>query len=271
MRIALVLGALALACAAAAPTAVAEDVEFNGGSISGLWEDDAHTQAGFANLHFEFDQCGTQPDELTCVWSIEVVLSTGTRDGCPAVVPAESVLWSSGEQSGNGSVDSGPQSTAPATCQSHQLTVSYEFHKTYGPWEEEEPPPPVRITGGGGSFPLLPIGLVAETEQRIVDASPAAQPEPMPTSSAKSAAHRRLRVSRNCRSLFDGSRRYAFKFRRLGCRKATRLARHRWSGSTPKGYRCAIRRGGKSGRCASRKNPKRFFAWHPPRRRAAKG
>jgi hypothetical protein len=206
------------------------------------------------------------------VWSIEVVLHSSTRDGCPAIAPAESVVWSSGEQSGNGSVDSGPQGTPPAACQSHQLTVSYEFHKTYGPWEEEEPPPPVRITGGGASFPLLPVGLVAETEQKVIDASPPATLPSMPNpASTDASAHRHLRASADCRSLIDGQRRYAFRFHRMGCWKATRLARRAWSGRVPKGYRCVLERGRKAGRCVKKRNHKKLFAWHPPRRRAARG
>ena len=56
-----------------------------------------------------------------------------------------------------------------------------------------------------------------ETEQRIRAANPPAYPIPpteVPT----------LAVSANCRSLKIGSTRYAFAFRRMGCRKATNLA-----------------------------------------------
>ena len=263
-------GALLLAGLATAPLAAPAaahgptDVEFNGGSIAGLWEDEARTRFAFDNLHYEFDQCGTRSHELTCTWSIEVVLRTGPRAGCPPVAPSELVVWSSGEQSGNGGVDSGPQGGTFPACQDHSLAVAHRFSKTYGPWEEE-PPPPLAVLGGGGTFALLPVGAVADAEQAIVDASPPARTEPRQEPAAP-----RLRIGSRCRSLHFESRRYAFKFRRLGCWKASRLVRLAWPGTTPRGYRCAVRAQRKAGRGTHRRNPKKFFAWHPPRKRKTK-
>lgn len=258
---ALLAGLLALVPAAAAHGP--EDVDFGDGSISGLWEDDARTQAGFDNLHYEFGTCGELANELTCAWSVEVVLYSNPKDGCPPVAGSATVVWSSGERSGNGSVDSGPRTVALPPCQGNQLTVAYEYRKTYGPWEGEEPQPWLP-TGGGGSFALLPVGVVDTEIRNIVESSPPARPDPMPVPPPA------LRASPDCRSLFAGGTRYVFAFKGIGCRKAARIASStRFGDATPNGYRCALKPGG-GGRCVREGNPGRFLEWHPPRQRAAK-
>lgn len=264
---ALLLAGAAMALPVATATAHGPaDVSFNGGQISGLWEDEARTRFAFDNLHYEFDQCGTLPHELTCTWSIDFILRTGPLDGCPPGEREERVVWSSGERSGNGAVDSGPQGETFPACRSHGLSVAFRHDKTYGPWEEEGPAPAFLPISGGGHFPLLPVGIVAEREREIVDASPPARIEPMrvPPSAP------RLRVASHCRSLHFDSSRYVFKFRRLGCWKASRLVRRAWTGATPRGYRCAFKQRREVARCTHRRNPKKFFAWQPPRKRKAR-
>jgi hypothetical protein len=262
------VGAMALLASPAAAHGPI-DVDFNGGSIAGLWEDDARTEFAFDNLHYEFDECEAQTNELTCTWSIDVTLHLSPAGGCPPVDQEEIVIWSSGEQSGNSGVDSGPQAGEFPACRNHALTVSHRFHKTYGPWEGEGPQP-FQVTGGGGSFGLLPVGAVAEAEQRVIEANPAASVPPMSDFTANSAVHQQLRISADCRSLYDEQKRYAFKFRRLGCWKASRLVRRSWTGATPRGYRCTFKADRSAGRCIRKGQPKKVFAWHPPRKRVAR-
>ena len=74
----------------------------------------------------------------------------------------------------------------------------------------------------------------------------------------------RFAVSSDCRSLTIGETRFAFRFKRIGCRVATDIASaSRWGG-TPNGYRCARRSGG-GARCVRVGHPEKFVEWHRPR------
>lgn len=237
------------------------NVEFDAqnGTIAGLTRDaQPFTEAGWENLHYEFTRCGAQPNEETCTWSIDVVASYDhSAPGCPTETPQSTVLWSSGHRSGNGSVDSGPQSFLLTDCPGAGLAVQYRFDKTYGPWQGPGDPPILRITGGGGTMPLLPPGALEEAELRIIRESPAAQPPPMPQPL-------RVAVSSNCRSLTIGETRYAFRFKRIGCWKAQNIVARVRFDDTPNGYRCTRRSGG-GAKCVRIGEPKKFVEWHLPR------
>jgi hypothetical protein len=233
---------------------------FPGGSLTGLVVDEgAFTNGSFQNLAYTYDGCGTQPAEATCTWKVEVTLSSDPASRCSPATPETQLVWSSGTRSGNGSMDSGPVSFALEGCRGQVLSAFVTTAKTFDPDEQEGP---WIVIGNGGSYSLFAIGIgaesVKEAENKIIAASPPAQPtapEPPP----------RLMVSADCRSLMIGSTRFAFVFRRIGCHKATNIARIAQWGSRPSGYRCVDRRGGGK-RCSRQGNPKKYLEWHLPRR-----
>ncbi len=251
--------ATALALAAPAFAHGPETVNFSGGSLEGLWEDGARTQMGFENLHFEFDECGKLPNELICTWSIEITLHSGSKEGCPAVAASTTVIWTSDDQSGDGSVDSGVRTIPLPPCQSNSVAVSHSYRKTYGPWEGDEPAPYLD-SGGGWSFHLLPLGSRAQMEQNIINASPPAHVGPMPVPPPA------LRPSPDCRSLLAGTTRFVLVRKGIGCHKAARIASStRFGDTTPNGYRCMLKPAG-GGRCVREGNPAKFLEWHRPRK-----
>jgi hypothetical protein len=232
------------------------------GAVEGLVVTPGFTQGSLQNIHIEFDECGSA-HELTCTWEVRATVQSAPNNDCDPNAPTATV-WSSGEQSGNGSIDSGPQSFPLLGCKGQVLRVTYEFHKTYGNWGDE-PTPVLIITGGGGTVTLAHLGYepLAEAEQQVLDASKHPGLIPMPT---PFASPRPLRASRDCRSLYAGDKRYAFRFKRIGCWKATRLVARSWSGTSPSGYRCSFARDGNSARCTSTSDVRKFYAWHPPRK-----
>jgi hypothetical protein len=93
---------------------------------------------------------------------------------------------------------------------------------------------PVAGSGGASIWGLFTFGYhpIEEAERRIIEASP---PATIPSPPAPSL----LTVGADCRSLTIGSTSYVFSFRRIGCHKATDLAKMRHlSGGAPGGYRC---------------------------------
>ncbi len=260
----LLAGLLALALAAPAAASGPDDLSFGDGEITGLVVDSGFTEASFQNLHYEADFCGS-PHELTCTWEVWLEVVVDSTKDCPASA-AVPVVWSSSEQAGNGSYDSGPQSFGLQGCKGQVLVVHYEFRKTYGDWGDD-PVPPLILTGGGGTSGSVALGYypIAEMERAVIDASPPAHPEPPPTPPPA------LRASPDCRSLYAGATRYVFVFRGIGCRKATTIASStRFGDASPNGYRCALKPAG-GGRCVREGNPGKFLEWHRPRRPAAKG
>jgi hypothetical protein len=255
------IAAAALAgCLAAPGAAVATPTgaTFPGGSLTGLVVNEGFTQGSFQNLAFSYDGCGTQPAEATCTWKVEVTLSSDPAGRCNPATPETQQVWSSGTRSGNGSVESGPVSFALEGCRGQVLAGFVTTAKTF---DVDEQDGPWIVVGSGGGYSLFAIGIgaesVREAEERIIAASPPAQP-------ASAEIPPRLMVSADCRSLMIGSTRYAFVFRRMGCRKATNIARIAHWGSRPSGYRCVDRQGGK--RCSRQGNPKKYLEWHLPGR-----
>lgn len=253
------IAALALFGSTAIPataSATTTDASFPGGSLTGLTVDAAFTQGSFQDLSYHFEDCGTKPAEETCTWELRLTLYSDPAHRCVPSTPESQLLWDSGQKSGNGSVDLGSFSFALEGCGGQILSAYYESNKTFNP-EEEEGPWKVLVSGGSAS--LFSIGIGAESpeeaEQRVRAANP-------PTPVASPAAVLPLAVSANCHSLKIGSRRYAFVFGRMGCRKATNLATMAYvSGAAPSGYRCQGKRGG-GRRCWRRGQPKKYFEWH---------
>ena len=237
----LLAATLALTLAAPARASGPDDVAFgNGGGIEGLVVDAGFTQASLQNLHLEFGECGS-PHELTCTWEVHAKLLTATDKDCDPNA-GDAAVWSTGPQSGNGSFDSGPLSFALLGCKGQILALSYEYRTTHGDWGDDPVPPLIR-SGGGGTVTFVHLGYypLAEAVQIVLNASPAARPEPMPEPPA-------WRTSADCRSLFVDTTRYVFGFQGLGCGKAFRLALGTRFGNEPSGYRCVTRPGG-GGRC----------------------
>ena len=169
------------------------------------------------------------------------------------------MIWASGEKSGNGSVEAGPVSFALEGCRGQILGGYVKTTKTFNPDEQEGP---WIVIGRGWTASLFSIGIgaesVKEAEQKIIDANPPAQP-------TSPALPQRLAISADCRSLKIGVTRYAFVFRRMGCRKAANLATMAYlSDAAPGGYRCEDKPGGGM-RCSRRAQPKKYVEWHIPR------
>jgi hypothetical protein len=262
MVVAALAGWLALpVTAAATPTGAT----FPGGSLTGLVVDEgAFTRGSFENLAYTYDGCGTQPAEATCTWEVTVTLSSDPAGRCSPASTESQVVWSSGTRAGNGSVESGPLSFALEGCRGQVLAGFLTTAKTF---DIDEQSGPWIIVGNGGRQSLFAIGIgaesVKEAEERIIAASPPAEstaPEPPP----------RLMVSADCRSLMIGRTRYAFVFRRIGCHKATNIARIALWGSRPSGYRCVDKRGGGK-RCIRQGNPKKYLEWRLPADRPRPG
>jgi len=258
LLLALVL-TLALGAPAAANEPQARSAE---PAFEGFVVDAGFTQVSFEDFRFAFAPCGTYPHELTCTWSVRLTLHSYPERRCVDSTPDSVVVWDSGPQSGNGEVHSGPQSFPLEGCLGQSLIVNYEFHKTFGPWEGPGPAPLLLLTGGAGTIPMAPFGLIEEAERRVIEANlhPGSGP-PMPVPEAGP------RVARNCRSVLIGERRYAFRFRGIGCWKASRLLTGTRFGNTPNGYRCVARAGGLH--CSRLGRPGKFFEWYVPRRDAA--
>ncbi len=251
------LGATAMAAPSAA-VANAADVNFNGGSLTGLVAEAPFSQGSFQNLSYSYAECGTEPAEATCAWRVRVSLGSEPARRCVPSTPESQLLWDSGERSGNGLVESGPIGFALEGCRGQILSVYYEAKKTFNP-DEQDDPWKTLSRGSGGTVITVELGgeSVEEIEQRIREASPASHPTLPPVLSS-------LAVSANCRSLKIGSTRFSFVFRHMGCRKASNLAAMAHvSGGAPSGYACKALQGSGE-RCWRRGHPEKYVAWRPP-------
>jgi hypothetical protein len=162
-------------------------------------------------------------------------------------------------------VSDGPQSFALEGCRGQSLVFRIEYHETY---EETDEPPVLRITGGGGEWTMFTFGYhpVEEEEQRIVNASPPADPGYPPVQ--HNFIPRTFALSPDCRTVQPDSTRYVFAFGRMGCHKARNLAQARFrSGHAPRGYVCQSH-SSEGVRCWRRHRPAKFFEWRRPRSRS---
>jgi len=212
--------------AANAAAADVYEAGWNGGHLTATANAD-FTEATIESVSVSFDDCGTSTGETSCTWEAIVTLHSGDSR-CNPATPEEQVVWDSGLQTGNGSVSDGPKTFALEGCRGQSLRMRLEHDKTY------EGGGPVAGSGGASIWGLFTFGYhpIEEAERRIIEASPPATIPPPPAPSL-------LTVAADCRSLTIGSTSYVFSFRRIGCHKATNLAKMRHlSVAAPGGYRC---------------------------------
>ena len=221
----LVLLMLPAGNAAAADT---YEASWEGGHLNATANTD-FTEATIESVSASFDECGTQPTEASCSWEASAILHSHD-DRCNPATPEDQVVWDSGPQSGNGTVSDGPLSFALEGCRGQTLVFKLAQHKSF----EESSPPPWVVLESASIWPLFTFGYhpVQEEEQRIINASPPATIPPPPAPSL-------LTVAADCRSLTIDGVSYVFSFRRIGCHKATDLAKMRHvSDRAPSGYHC---------------------------------
>ena len=241
------------AAAAAGPV----DRPFGGGEIRQLTINDGPTQGAFTDVSYRFEQCGTVAGETECRWQVDVGLAPEGFELCPSSLETAKTIWSSGEQTANGSVASGPKTFALRGTPGQVLCVvlsQRSFGEVGGEEFEKSSATILRSIVMDQDL----VGPVEAAELRIIRASPPAQivppPSPIP-----------FFVSSDCRWLTIGATRYAFLYRQMGCRKAGNLAQGAFhSASAPSGYHCkAQTSGGK--RCWRQGRPQRYLEWHLPR------
>ncbi|MGN6558117.1 MAG: hypothetical protein ACTHLH_08925 [Solirubrobacterales bacterium] len=251
----LVLVALVPANAVAADT---YEASWNGGHLIATANAD-FTEATIDSVSVSFDGCGTAPEEATCTWEAKAILYAGAKR-CDPSAPETQIAWDSGPQAGNGTVEDGAKSFVLEGCRGQSLTFRLEFHKTY---EEGGDPPPWRVTGGASIWGLFTFGYhpVEEEEQRIINASPPAHPS-YPPFEPNFTPTKTFAVSLNCGSLSLNATRYAFAFHRMGCHKASNLARSTFlTGRAPSGYVCRHKG---SVLCWRQGQPQKYFEWRRP-------
>lgn len=253
-------GALAAALLVSPANAAAIDTyeaSFNGGHLTAT-ANEALTEATIASVSVSFDECGTAPGEASCTWEAIATLHSHPETRCDPNTPEAQVVWDSGPQSGNGSVSGGPTSFGLEGCRGQTLVFRIEFHKTY----EEGGGPPWRIAGGASEWAMFSFGYhpLEEDEQRITEASLPAPPPPFEPNFRPTFA-----VAADCRGLTVGNIRYVFAFARMGCPKASNLARARLTSSrAPSGYRCKDLAADRGVLCWRKQRPKKFLEWRLP-------
>jgi ribosome modulation factor len=237
---------------------------FPGGEISQLAIDDGPTAGSFSNLAYEYDGCGAQAGETACAWQVDVGLAGEAAELCPSTVDASRTIWSSGERSANGRVESGPEAFAlrgtpgQLLCVVIDVTVSGEGE---GGWPYRDGSSAVLEALVMGPGFLTPFEAA---ERKIIDANPPAQLQPPPYPS-------NFTVSPSCRALTIANMSYVFAFRKIGCRKAANLATMaHLSHTSPSGYLCANKESGGK-RCWRQGHPDKYVEWHIPRATPAPG
>jgi hypothetical protein len=244
----------ALAVASAGPV----DRPFSGGMISQLAINDGPTQGSFANVRYQYARCGAQPGETACSWQLDVGLAPEGFELCPATLEAGRTIWSSGEQTANGAVASGPKtftlrgSPGQALCVVLSQTASGE-----AAGEQYKDSSSVALLSIRVDDDL--VGPIEAAVLKVIRASPPAALKPPPTPTP-------FFVGPSCRSLTIGATRYAFLYKQIGCHKATNLAKMaHLSGSDPSGYRCHAKAAGGM-RCSREDHPRKFVEWRLPGR-----
>jgi hypothetical protein len=245
--------ALLLFAPAVAAAADTYEATWNGGHLTATANAD-FTEATIESVSVDFDNCGTDPKEATCTWEASATLHSSPESRCNAATPEDVVVWESGKRSENGTVSDGPIGFPLEGCRGQALVFEVRSDKTF----KEGPIASIRQ---GAPRMLFTFGYhpVEETEQQIFNESPPAYPAlpPVPPSA--------LTVAPNCRSLTIGNVSYAFDFRRMGCLKATNLAKMRHlSASAPSAYHC--RNLGLNGGvlCWRIGHPEKYLEWRLP-------
>jgi hypothetical protein len=266
LRLAAFLPLTLLLLAPASATATdTYEAAWNGGNVTATANPD-FTEATIESVSFSFDQCGTATGETSCSWEAALTLHSDSDSRCNPLTPEDQVVWSSGAQTGNGSVTDSSKSFPLEGCRGQSLSMRIEFHKTY-----DGTAGPLVITGGASGGPLFTFGYhpVEEAEQRIIDANTAPNPGYPPFEPNFSPA-KTFGLSPNCKALTLNSTRYTFAFHRMGCHKASNLARSAYlSGHAPRGYACRRRAGGML--CRRQGQPQKYFEWRRPGTKPARG
>lgn len=257
-----IAGALAAALLGAPANASALDTyeaSFKGGHLTAT-ANEALTEATIESVSVSFDECGTGAGEASCTWEAIATLYSHPETRCDLSTPEAQMVWDSGPQSGNGTVSGGPTSFPLEGCRGQTLVFRIEFHKTY---EEGGSGAPWRTIGGASEWPMFTFGYhpLEEAERQITEASPPAQLPPFEPNFTPTT----LSVAAGCRSLTIGNVRYAFAFGRMGCRKASNLARARQaSGRAASGYLCRDLPADRGVLCWRRGQPQKYLEWRLP-------
>jgi hypothetical protein len=249
-----VVGLLLLGAGPAVGSAGPVDRAFPGGTFSQLAINDGPTAGSFANLSYEYTGCGKMTGETSCTWRIDVGLAPDGSELCASL--ADPMIWSSGEQNGNGSIASGPRSFALRGTPGQVLCVflTYTLVGEHAGAEFSEGGSKVLDSVVMAPGLLSPIEAI---ERRIIEANTAASLQPPPSYPA-------LTISPDCRTLRIGNVSYFFSYHQMGCRKAGDLASMAHSSRrAPNGYHCASRPNG-GRRCWRRGHPRKYVEWRPP-------
>ena len=239
---------------ASASAAETYEASWNSGHLTAT-ANAAFTEATIEGVSVSFEECGTATGETSCTWEAIATLRSNPETRCDAGTPETQVAWDSGPQSGNGTVTDGPKSFPLEGCRGQSLSMRVEFHKTY-----DETAGPLRITGGASEWPLFTFGYhpVEEIERQIIEASTAPTPPPFPAPVI-------LTVAPDCRSLTVGNVSYVFAFRRMGCTKASNLAKMRnISGQAPSAYNCRNLKASRGVLCWREGHPEKYLEWRLP-------
>lgn len=256
------LALLPLALLLFAPaTAMAADTyesSWNGGHLTATANADL-TEATIESVSVSFDECGTNSKETSCAWEAIATLHSRPESRCNPATPEDQVVWESGLQPGNGTVEDGPVSFPLEGCRGQALVFEVAGEKTYSEG-------PISWSRSGSVWTLLTFGYHPreEAETRIIENNPPASLPPFePNFTPKT-----FTPDPDCRTVQLESARYAFAFGRMGCYRATNLGRMRYrTGQAPRGFNCR-RLGGEGVRCWRRNEPAKFFEWHLPRPRS---
>lgn len=251
--LALLLLALLVGAGSASASEVHEQA-FTGGSVV-VSANDNFTEGKLERLSYTFEGCGTEDYETACTWEVTARLATEPSKRCDAATPSPQTIWTSGEQSGNGTVNAPVQSFALEGCPGQVFTVSYSYMKSFDPPKEGG----IIVTGHGGSATLAFITFGPNWQEVIEAASP-----PAPTFQPNFTPGE-LRVASDCRSLTIGNVAYVFSFRGIGCRKASNLAKMRHlSGRAPSGYHCRNVQANGGVLCWRIGHPEKRLEWRLP-------
>lgn len=211
------------------------------------------TAATIESVSVSFDECGTNPNEATCIWEALATLHSSPESRCNPATPEDQVVWESGPQSENRTVDDGAISFPLEGCRGQSLEFEVVVEKTFKEG-------PIVWTRQGGPWRLFTFGYhpVEEIERQIIEANTAPPPPPPPAPVV-------LTVAPDCRSLTIGSVSYVFSFRRMGCLKASNLAKMRHlSGKAPGFYNCRNLKADRGVLCWRKGHPEKYVEWRLP-------
>lgn len=207
----------------AAATAEIHEVSWNGGHITAT-ANGAFSEATIEDVVIGFDQCSTSPEEISCTWNASIILDSDPERRCNSAPPEEQVVWTSGPQTGNATVEGGPTSFPLEGCPGQSLRLWIEWKKSF---EEGSEPPVMRISEGaiGGTILTFGIQPFVEPDRAVpTEYTSSYTPPPFePNFQAKT-----FLPSADCRTVLLDSRRYAFAFARMGCHRAANLGRLRY-------------------------------------------